>query len=865
MMKNIKILIFSILLSLLFIPTCSFLSVEKAYAQDYMYDYFSDSLYEVDHITDSGNFEFVKAFDDFSSAKSFMRQKGSYVVRCKYGYSSTKIVAMNSGLVYSYPRGSSNTQDLYEEWGDNKYNRTISYVERRYEMTYIDTPYMSAKSGFLGQGYVEVMLNGFDGFADVEYTDLVPSKFIDNGLPIYLGGPYSGNSVQPQKVIITPNYYVVNKNGNYFDLEFHYHLDYPDSNGYAKEYTLKVDNGENYTFLNPGTHYFSDDGYNFYSDYRKGTYIGTCYNYYQFLPVRTKTNISSSSFDGFLSYMGHSDSVMMGHGNDFISLGDEYGCNGALIYALACQESAYGTSGYAKNRNNLFGWNAFDDSPDDASYFSSISVAIKEQMGRNLRRYMDYTDSRYNGTYFGNKGSGFNLKYASDPYWGIKIASIYYNLDKYDNNYNGNLTDYNRWQIGLVKNFGASIYSDETCKTKLCGANYTSTRQIANTVNIVEEKNDGYRIQFSNPRNKQTGEVYKNVDGVIGYSWSGSCAYVKKTDVQLLNVIETEKQPENKTDDVNLRYDPFASINLLELDGSMLKISGIGIVTCVDIESSDDIEHNVIFKSFDGTKNYKFAAENTEISFSINDGFNYKNGGFNANIDLSELEKTSYILELEINVGEYNFTTPLTTTSVSYRRNSSISEGVSYFLKTNQYNRYRLELDVEDTPIDYSTINKPYEISSLSAYNTINIDNNGRFIFDGYALIFYLDYNNLSDLDYKLYLINSSENYKTIDVENYELSQGIIDIFHLDNDIKYAAIKFNVDIDELNLESGTYKLLLEISNKSSGSTYIDYVELCNETNRSCFDVNYNDKNYKLVVNPIRHRLDLVVSDIEQEG
>lgn len=866
MHKKILTLLLSTLLTVVLLPIFGSFNSVNAYDKNSYYEYFTSNMYEVDRITNSGKFELVQGFDDFDSAKNKMKTNADYVVRCRSGYSPTRIVAMNSGLAYSYPRGSSSTQNIYERYGDGMGNYTSTYISQRYEMTYVDTPYMSSKSTFEGQGYVEVIMNGFRGYADVEYTDLIPSKFIDNGLPIYIGGPYSSSSIDPYKVVVVPNYFVVKQNGNYNDLEFHYHIGYPDSNGYSQEYTLKVDNAVNYTFMQAGTKYFSDDGYNFYTDYKKNTLVGTCYNYYQFLPIRTKTSIPGSVLDSFLSYMGHSDSVMRGNGNDFVNLGDEYGCNGALIYALACQESAYGTSGYAKNRNNLFGWSAYDSNPDNASYFSSVYQAIKEHMGRNLRMYSDYTDWRYNGAYVGNKGSGFNLKYASDPYWGIKIASIYYNLDKYANNNNGNLTDHNRWRIGLIKNFGAGIYSNEACTSMLSSANYSSTRQVANTVNIVDETSNSYLIQFSNPRNKQTGEVYKDVDGIIGYSWSGSRAYVKKSDVQLLNVKEQEKQPERQPEkEVNLRYDPFASINTLSLDGSTLNISGIGFVSCVNAASSDAITHNVIFRSFDGTKTYEYVANNVETTFNINDGFNYKYGGFNINVDLSELEMNSYLIELQVIIDKYDFTVPLTTTNVSYRRNSTISNGISYNLNTNQYKRYRLELDIEDTPIDYSIINKPYEISSLSAYNSINIDENGQFTLDGYALIFYLDYKNTNDLDYKLYLINSSENYKTIDVENYELSQGIINIFHLDNDIRNAGIKVNTNIDELNLEPGTYKLLLEITNKVSNTTYIDYVELCNETNRKCFDVNYNNKNYKLVVNPIRHRLDLVVSSVESEG
>ena len=40
-------------------------------------------------------------------------------------------------------------------------------------------------------------------------------------------------------------------------------------------------------------------------------------------------------------------------------------------------------------------------------------------MGINLRGYLNINDYRYFGGQLGNKGSGINVKYAGDPYWGM--------------------------------------------------------------------------------------------------------------------------------------------------------------------------------------------------------------------------------------------------------------------------------------------------------------------------------------------------------------------------------------------------------------------------------------------------------------
>ena len=55
----------------------------------------------------------------------------------------------------------------------------------------------------------------------------------------------------------------------------------------------------------------------------------------------------------------------------------------------------------------------------------------------------------------GNKSSGMNIKYASDPYWGEKAANYYYLFDK-DNGF----LDYNYYQLGITTNYGFNVRSE---------------------------------------------------------------------------------------------------------------------------------------------------------------------------------------------------------------------------------------------------------------------------------------------------------------------------------------------------------------------------------------------------------------------
>lgn len=851
-MKKLYLTLLSIALAIVVIPFIGmFNSVDAA-----TYDYSTSNLYEVDYIEDNGTFRFIDDFNDFNDAKALMKTNKDYVVRCKNGYSPTKIVAMNSGLVYSYPRGSSSTQDIYQEWGDNKYNRQMTYVERRYEMTYIDTPYMSAKSSFLGQGYVEVMLNGFDGFADIEYTDLVPSKFIDKGIGIYLGGSYATNSISPYKVVVSPNYYVINKNGNYYDLEYHYHIAYPDGNGDAQEYKLKIDNAANYTFMKAGKKYFSDDGYNFYTDYKKNTFVGTCYNYYQFLPIRTKTNISASEMNGFLKYMrdDYKSSAIYNKGYAFVDNGDDYGFNGALLYALACQESAYGTSGYAVNRNNLFGWNAFDDSPQDASYFSSVDVAIAEMMGRNLRKYADYNDSRYNGAYFGNKGSGFNLHYASDPYWGMKIGAIYYNLDKYSNDYNGKLTDYNRWSLGLIKNYGAGIYYDEACTKKICSSDYDH-RQVANIVVLLENEGNSYKIQFSNPISN--GTSITNKDGVYGYSWSNSIAYVKANDIQVLNGAKVKEK--------EYTHEAITSINAVSLVDSKLTIDGIGAISNLNLTDKDKMVHTIKFVDYQSGQTVKeLVAETIDSNgFSINDGFDYKYSGFKAEIDLDALDLSAYYLILNTKYDSFSFDSTLRTTSLKYRNLVSSVDDKVYRFSVNQSYSYRTEIDINKTDLNYGDIKKPSVRLSLKQFDSLTFNEDETINFSGYGFIYYVNFAKIQEEGnrFNLHLVEESTG-KSYDIPltTTEISDIYKQQITTDYDITYTGFTGKINLSDL--DDGDYTVLLEIATEDDGANYYDINEF-NAEFRVLPKLEVEGRTYEFYKGNIRNRLMLKkVSEVD---
>ena len=517
------------------------------------YSYTCDLLYSVDYITDSGNFENQGCYSDYDSAISKMHENEDYVVRGKNSRSPSKIVAMNSGVAYSYPgRSNSPTMNIYQSYTDKTAYYKQTYIVNHYEMTYLGTAKYNADYGV---GYVHVVINGFDGYADLENVDLVPYKFIKNGLGIWLGGNNSyeeDNNEQPFKVIPVQNYYEVVQNGNYTDLILNYYRAYDSSGGYAHHYSANL--GPAPDFMSKGVKYYSNDTIHYYtkSDLASVTSddcIGTYYDYYAFLPLRSKTSISASTLDSFMSYM-KSKSAMLGEGQDFIDAQNTYGVNALGLYALACLESAYGTSTLAMTKNNLYGWGAIDTDPiNGAKSFKSVYQSISEMMGVNLRKYLDIDNSLYFGSYFGTKGSGFNVNYASDPYWGLQIGAIMYSIDKYANNYDGNLTEYNKVTRGVINNFKTNIYkAADTNSGVLYTSEYGRNYQQDHIVTILGEVGDFYKIQSTNPVDS-SGNIITSSSELVEYNFETSVGYVLKSEVTIIN--NTGNTNSNNSDESN--------------------------------------------------------------------------------------------------------------------------------------------------------------------------------------------------------------------------------------------------------------------------------------------------------------------------
>jgi len=162
-------------------------------------------------------------------------------------------------------------------------------------------------------------------------------------------------------------------------------------------YSASLNNGKAPSYLEEDGKYYSYDGHYFYkkyatmiADYKNNTRANAVnpkqpyYNYYQFLPFRSRIEYTAdeiySIYNGKLDSLGYLDtSKLKNKGRVFVQYQNQYGINALLMMSIASNESNWGTSSICMNKNNIFGWDAVDTSPgESADVFSSINTCIKD-------------------------------------------------------------------------------------------------------------------------------------------------------------------------------------------------------------------------------------------------------------------------------------------------------------------------------------------------------------------------------------------------------------------------------------------------------------------------------------------------------
>ena len=336
-------------------------------------------------------------------------------------------------------------------------------------------------------------------------------------------------------------------------------------------YSSSLEAGAAPSYLKEGYDYYSYDGHYFYegsnassyarmlSDYRNNRRTNAIngsspyYNYYLYLSHRSTTTYTAKELnDAIASLVGTSEksygrtSKLRNLGDSFISNQNKYGTNALLMLAVAANESAWGCSNIAAQKNNLFGHAAYDSDPNgSANGYSSVEYSIYYHAANFVSKgYLDpVTDSRYYGANLGDKASGMNVKYASDPYWGEKAAAVCWRID----NYLGT-KDASKYTIAIKDTLNTNhsiinIKSDANSNSNTLYSTYPisskstySTYAPSNYAFIVlknGDKNNYYKIQSD-------GAVNSNRTGIIQnpsqseYNFDTDYGYIPKSSVTVV-------------------------------------------------------------------------------------------------------------------------------------------------------------------------------------------------------------------------------------------------------------------------------------------------------------------------------------------
>lgn len=441
-------------------------------------------------------------------------------------------------------------------------------VDAKYAVVDYDISYPSGHKGYIDiyksssggttNGYIRSSSPDDAAMIDVDYNTKrarIKVAGIDGWINKY-DGTLKLYDIVPLSWVKTSQYYEVTANNlvHYFPGNVY---------GTKSKYSWIIDKKPE--MLNVGTYYSYDGNYFYQSmiamlqDYKNGNNDQAVnkdnpyYNYYQYIAFRTKTNYTLENIDQYLSKRTSDTSKMRSTGTAFIDVQNKYGVNAALMMAIGMNESGKGTSTIAQTKNNLFGLNAIDADPLQASnYFATVGDCINDYGYAWLAYgFLDPRDYRYYGANLGNKYQGLNYKYASDPFWAEKAAYYYYDLDSMFG-----FQDRDSYQIAVLNNDYSNAYAKKTVgganissyKYKLKGSSIIVLEEIQGTE--VNGNKTWYKIQSDGMLDDNLNIVGESTTKPrVTYNWEKNFAYVPAAYFIKVNtpVTQVPSNPETPT------------------------------------------------------------------------------------------------------------------------------------------------------------------------------------------------------------------------------------------------------------------------------------------------------------------------------
>lgn len=506
-------------------------------------------------------------------------------------------------------------------------------------------------TSFHQRGVVKVEVSGFIGFKNIAAVDIIPLIYVENNWTISLGGrtfleTQLNNQSQERPYSIRPrvNEYRVSTNASGRREIFHENWSFFSGNSRGT-YTY----GPAPEWL-PDGRYFSYDGIQFFRDLdllqpvMNGSAVGEYFQYFAYLPFRSTTNITAAQLDAFLETVAIPDparaatSAMFRRGDLFINAQNNFGMNALLLYAMALHESNRGLSTQATTKFNLFGWGAGDANPSDAFAYSSVEVAVNQHAALNLRGYMNPTDWRHFGQVLGNKNNGMNTKYASDPYWGQKIAGWAYRIDRFLG-----FVDYDYFPVIMV---------NDTTPTQLF--KQANTTSIVHTIParnqqrmFIASRVEGEWIMTPSllplDENRDTIFPSQSVGVQLPYHFSTHMVFIRPTSFRVIN--HSNARVPHLFDSTKIDLPRQAMINSVSIENNVMTLNGVMTIPFLGADSRVVLTPRLIL-SKDGQQ--QIIPATTALVTNTNPSLNQSNFGFTSSFNVQDITLRDAVVNIEL-------------------------------------------------------------------------------------------------------------------------------------------------------------------------------------------------------------------------
>jgi len=182
------------------------------------------------------------------------------------------------------------------------------------------------------------------------------------------------------------------------------------------------------------------------------------------LDLNTIVEISTASLDKFFDC-----TPLQGLAPSFTQAQSKYTINVLFLVALAIHESDFGRSRIARDKNNLFGFRAYDRDPyNNAMYFKTKHDCILYVARYIKNNYLVPSGKYYNGPTL----KGVNVRYATDPQWAYKVAKWMYKVNENvesTKDYNGHWAERvidEAFQLGIIDGYADGSFKPDQPATR---------------------------------------------------------------------------------------------------------------------------------------------------------------------------------------------------------------------------------------------------------------------------------------------------------------------------------------------------------------------------------------------------------------